>query len=43
MPIAIGTILVFSLFANNVRTTGLIGMGEVLINVFRSRGDDGAY
>ena len=32
MPI--GTILIFSLFANDVRTAGPIGMGETLINVF---------
>ena len=31
MPI--GT-LIFSLFANNVRTADLIGMGEALIDVF---------
>ena len=43
MSIAIGTILIFSLFANNVRTTGLIGMGEALIDVFRPQQDDGAY
>ena len=29
---AIGTILMFSLFMNNVRTTGPIGMGEALNN-----------
>ena len=29
MPI--GTLLIFSLFANNVRTAGPIGMGEALI------------
>ena len=34
MSIAIGTILIFSLFANNVRMAGLIGMGEALIDVF---------
>ena len=28
MPIAIGTILIFSLYTNNVRTAGPIGMGE---------------
>ena len=43
MSIAIGTILIFSLFTNNVRTAGLIGMGEALIDVFRPREDDGAY
>ena len=42
MPIAIGTILIFSLFASNVRTAGSIGMGEVLIDVFTTREDDGA-
>ena len=42
MSIAIGTILIFSLFANNVRTAGLIGMGEALIDVFRPREGDGA-
>ena len=26
--------LIFSLFANNVRTAGLIGMGEALIDMF---------
>ena len=41
MPI--GTLLIFSLFANNVRTTaGLIGMGEALIDVFSPREGDGA-
>ena len=35
MPTAIGTILIFNLFANNVRTADLIGMGEALIDVFR--------
>ena len=38
MPI--GTLLIFSLFANNVRTAALIGMGEALIDVFRPREDD---
>ena len=33
----------FSLFANNVRTAGLIGMGEALIDVLRPPKDDGAY
>ena len=42
MPIAISTILIFNLFANNVRTAGPIGMGEVLIDVFPPREDDGA-
>ena len=41
MPIAIGTILIFSLFTNNVGTAGLIGMGEALIDVFPPREDDG--
>ena len=40
MPI--GTLLIFSLFANSVRTAGLIGFGEALIDVFRPREDDGA-
>ena len=43
MSIAIGTIFIFSLFANNARTTGLIGMGEALIDVFRPQKDDGAH
>ena len=43
MSIAIGTILIFSFFANNARATGLIGMGETLIDVFRPQQDDGAY
>ena len=30
-------------FANNVRTAGPIGMGEALIDVFRTQEDDGAY
>ena len=42
-PIAIGTILIFCLFANNVRTAGPIGMGKILIDAFRPRKDDGAY
>ena len=42
MPIAIGTILIFSLYANNVRTAGPIGMGEALIDAFPTREDDGA-
>ena len=29
------------LLANNVRTAGLIGMGDVLIDVFRPREGDG--
>ena len=41
MPTAIGTILIFSLFTNNVRTAGPIGMGEALIDVFPPREDDG--
>ena len=40
MPI--GTILMFSLFANNVRTAGAIGMGEALIYVFQHWKDDDA-
>ena len=40
MPI--GTILILSLFANNVRTAGQIGMEEARIYVFRPRKDDGA-
>ena len=32
----------FSIFANNVRTAGLIGMGDALIDVFRPREGDGA-
>ena len=43
MSIAIGTILSFSLFANNARTVGPIGMGEALIDVFRPREDDGVF
>ena len=42
MPIAIGTILIFSLFAKNVRRAGPSGMEEALIDVFRPREDDGA-
>ena len=38
MPI--GTILIFSLFAINVRTAGPIEMGEALIDVFRPWEDD---
>ena len=34
MPI--GTLLIFSLFANNVRTAGPIGMGEALIGSLTS-------
>ena len=41
LHILIVTNLIFSLFANSVQTTGLIGMGEVLIDVFRPRGDNG--
>ena len=40
MPI--GTLLIFSIFANSVRTAGLIGMGEALIDVFRPREGDSA-
>ena len=43
MPIAIGTNLIFSLFTNNVRTAGPIGMGEALIDVIRPREDDSAH
>ena len=43
MPIAIGTIPIFSPFANSVRAAAPIGMGEVLIDVLRPRGDDGAH
>ena len=43
MPIAIGTILILNLFADNVRTAGPIGMGEILIDVFPPREDDCAY
>ena len=43
MPIAIGTILIFSPFTNSVRTTGSIAMGEALIDVIRPREDDGAH
>ena len=44
MSITIDTILIFSIFANNVRTAaGLIGMGEALIDVFWPQQDDGAY
>ena len=31
MPIAIGTILIVSLFTNNVQTAGPMGMGEALM------------
>ena len=40
MPI--DTLIIVSLFANNVRTAGLIGMGEALIDVFRPLEGDGA-
>ena len=43
MLIAIGTILIFSPFANSVRTAGSIGMGEALIDVIRPREYDGAH
>ena len=44
MSIAIGTIRGFSFFfANNVRTAGLIGMGQALIDVFQPQQDDSAY
>ena len=39
----IGTLLILSLFENNVRTAGQIGMGEALIDFFRPRQDNGAY
>ena len=43
----IGTIRIFSFFANSVGTAGPIGMGEALcvcvFDVFRSRGDDGVH
>ena len=42
MLIAIGTILIFSPFANSVRTAGSIGTLEALIDVFPPREDDGA-
>ena len=34
--VPIGTLLIFSLFANNVRTAGPIGMGEALVGVSTS-------
>ena len=40
MPI--GTLLIFSLFAYEVRAAGLIRMGEALIDVFRPWEDNGA-
>ena len=49
MPIAIGTIFIFSFFANNVRTAGPIAIGRGTISaspycdVFGPREDDGAY
>ena len=43
MPIAIGTLLIFSLYTNKVRTAGPIGMGEALIDVIRPREYDGAH
>ena len=43
MLIAIGTILIFSPFANSVRTAGSIGMGEALIDVIRPRKYDCAH
>ena len=39
---SIGTILILSLFANNVLTAGQIRMGGTPIDVFRPREDDGA-
>ena len=35
--IPIGIPLIFSLFANNVRTAGRIGLGETIIDVLRHR------
>ena len=35
--------LVLAFFANNVRTVGLIGMGQALIDVFQPQQDDFAY
>ena len=35
--------LVLAFFANNVRTAGLIGMGEAPIDVFQPQQHDGAY
>ena len=45
MLIAIGTILIFSPFANSVRMTSSIGMGETLIDVIRPKaeGPDGIH
>ena len=40
---SIGTILILSLFANNVRPAGPIGLGEALIVMFRPWKDDSAY
>ena len=40
MPIAIGKIINFIIFANSVRTAGPIAMGEALIDVFQPREDD---
>ena len=39
---SIGTILILSLFTNNVLTACQIRMGETPIDVFRPREDDGA-
>ena len=41
MPI--GTLPIFSLFANDVRTASPIGMGEAQIDVFQLWDDNGAY
>ena len=41
MPI--GTILIFSLSANNSRTAGPIEIGEALIDLFRPGEYGGAY
>ena len=43
MLIAIGTILIFSPFANSVRTAGSIGMVEALIDVIPPREYGGAH
>ena len=41
MPI--GTIRILSHLANNVRTAGLIAIGDALIDVFQPQQDDSAY
>ena len=45
MPIAIGTILIFSFFFSRIMSEQLVRSpkGETLIDVFRPREDDGAY